>query len=75
MDVRPMKRIWPSLISVRRLNVSRHSVGTRKGSTPSITSMSATAVSKVLLTGFAGYGERAADACPPLISPQACRPI
>ena len=49
-----MKRICPSLISVNRRKVSRHSAGTRNGSTPSITSISANAVSSVLLK-TAGY--------------------
>src|SRR5689334_25351660 len=51
MDVSPMKRIWPSLISVSSLKVSRHRAGTRNGSTPSITSISANAVRSVLLIG------------------------
>jgi len=50
MDVRPMKRICPSVISVSRRKVSRHSVGTRNGSTPSMTSISAKAVRRVLPT-------------------------
>jgi hypothetical protein len=51
IELSPTKRICPSLISVRRLKVSRQRWGTRNGSTPSITSISATAVNKVLPTG------------------------
>src|SRR5688500_1402232 len=43
-----MKRICPSLISVRRRKVSRHSAGSRNGSTPSMISISAKAVSRRL---------------------------
>src|SRR5688572_4526702 len=49
-----MKRIWPSDSSVRRLNVSRHSPGTRNGSTPALTSMGAMAVSSSLPMEVAG---------------------
>ena len=42
-----MKRICPSLISVSRRKVSRHNVGTRKGSKPSMMSISASAVSRM----------------------------
>lgn len=56
-----MKRIWPSLISVRRLKVSRQRLGTRNGSTPSITSISAIAVMSVLLTPLPGARAPASD--------------
>ena len=43
MDVRPMKRIWPSFISVTRRKVSRYTRGAMNGSSPSMTSMRANA--------------------------------
>ena len=45
MLLRPMKRIWPSLIRVARSKTSRHFGGLMKGSRPSITSISAIAPS------------------------------
>src|SRR5262245_44073203 len=42
-----MKRICPSDISVRRRKVSRHRPGSRNGSTPSMMSISANAVSRM----------------------------
>src|SRR5215831_16398604 len=47
IEVRPMNRICPSDISVSRRNVSRHSAGSRNGSTPSMMSISANAVSRM----------------------------
>ena len=50
MDPSPMKRIWPSDISVTRRKVSRHRPGATNGNMPSITSIRAKAVSSVLIT-------------------------
>ncbi len=41
---RPRKRIWPSLISSARSKMRRHDGGLRNGSSPSATSISATAL-------------------------------
>ena len=45
MLLRPMKRIWPSLICVARSNTPRHFGGLMKGSSPSTTNISAKAPS------------------------------
>jgi hypothetical protein len=50
IDARPIKRNWPSDISVTRRKVSRHNAGATKGKTPSITSISARAVSNEVAT-------------------------
>jgi hypothetical protein len=50
MEPSPIKRICPSDISVTRRKVSRHKPGATNGNTPSITSISANAVSSVLTT-------------------------
>ena len=47
MEVKPIKRIWLSLISVSFRNASRHAPGIRKGRSPSSTSMRANAMPKV----------------------------
>lgn len=50
MEVSPMNLTWPSDISVIRRKVSRHRPGARNGSTPSMTSISASAVSRYFPT-------------------------
>ena len=46
IEIKPMKRICPSLMLVSFLNVSRQTDGRAKGNNPSITSMSANAVNQ-----------------------------
>src|SRR5688572_24685918 len=55
MEVSPMKRSCPSDISVRRRNVSRQMAGSRNGSTPSIISISAKAVSRIFPIAVAAF--------------------
>jgi hypothetical protein len=50
-----MKRIWPSLNSVARLNISRQVCGLMKGSSPSMTSISANAPSNITPTQLVRY--------------------
>ena len=45
MQVRPRKRIWPSLICIAFSKICRQDTGLMKGSRPSATSISATALS------------------------------
>ena len=45
MQVRPRKRIWPSLIRIAFSKICRHDIGLRNGSNPSAMSISATALS------------------------------
>jgi hypothetical protein len=47
IEVRPMKRNWPSANSVARRKVSRQTVGAMKGKSPSITSINAKASNRV----------------------------
>jgi len=47
-----MKRNWPSSISISLRKVSRQAPGARNGSSPSTTSISATAVSRLSVTEY-----------------------
>src|SRR5512134_527834 len=73
-----MKRIWPSLISVSRRKVSRHTPGSRNGSTPSMISINASAVSRMFvivdLRGEARARYPGATARPVLLALPAARP-
>ena len=44
MQVRPRKRIWPSLIRIAFSKICRHDTGLMNGSSPSAMSISATAL-------------------------------
>ena len=55
MEVRPMKRIWPSVSSVTRRNVSRQTRGAMNGNSPSMTSMSANATNSEDVIGPKPY--------------------
>lgn len=46
IEVRPIKRIWLSLISVNLLNASRHVCGDKNGNIPSRININATALRK-----------------------------
>ena len=63
IEPRPMKRNWPSDISVTRRKVSRHSAGATNGRMPSITSINANAASNVLTTARARLRNLAAYFC------------
>ncbi len=71
-----MNRNCPSLNSVMRRKVSRHTAGSRKGSAPSSTSIRAKAANKVSLmpqpvrlTGEPGDRESTRDHLPPVLPP------
>jgi hypothetical protein len=69
MLLRPMKRIWPSLICMARANTSRHDLGLRKGSKPSMTNIKANAPSSVshtvMMAATYFFGAAAGAAEPP----------
>ena len=48
MEVRPMKRICPSVIEMTRVNISRQIRGPINGSSPSTISISAKAMNNIL---------------------------
>ena len=55
MLAKPMKRIWPSVMANMRANTCRQSCGSRKGSSPSMTSIRLKASNRVCDKALAPY--------------------